>query len=63
MLEWVDFTISYTYVKIIKSICIIIVIEYGEGLIIFILNISNAPPKHYFTLSQGIFFLVYQIST
>ena len=41
MLEGVDFTVSYTPVSGIIYPCIIIVIESIEGLIIFVLEISN----------------------
>ena len=41
IIEGVYFTLSYTPVAAIISICIIISIEYAEVLIIFILDISN----------------------
>ena len=42
MLEGVDFTVSYTRVAGIRSLRIIIEIAYAEGLIIFVLDISNS---------------------
>ena len=42
MIEVVDFTVSYEPVAGIRSLCIIITISPVEGLIIFVLDISNA---------------------
>ena len=42
MLEVVDFTVSYAPVAVILSLHIIIAISYAEGLIISVLDISNA---------------------
>ena len=41
MLERVDFTVSYSPVAVIISLHIIISIVYAEGLINFVLEISN----------------------
>ena len=41
MIEVFEFSISYTLVVIIKSICIIIVFELAEGLIIFIFSVPR----------------------
>ena len=42
MIEGVDFTVSYSHVSVIRSLCIIIEISFTEGLIIFVLDVSNA---------------------
>ena len=42
MLEGFDLTVSYTPVSGIVSLCTIVTISYVEGLIIFILEVSNA---------------------
>ena len=42
MIEGYYLNVSYTPVSGIISICVIIYISYAEGLIIFILYISNA---------------------
>ena len=42
MIKGVYFTVSYEPVAGILSLCIIIAISYIEGLIIFVLDISNA---------------------
>ena len=42
MVEYVNFTVSYTSVSGILSLYIIINITYAEGLIIFIMDISNS---------------------
>ena len=42
MLEGVDFTVSYAPVSGIRSLHIIIEIAYVEGLVLFVLDISNA---------------------
>ena len=42
MLEVFDFTISYVPVAGYRSLCIIIEIASAEGIIIFVLDISNA---------------------
>ena len=42
MLEVFDFTISYAPVAGYRSLCIIIEIASAEGIIIFVLDISNA---------------------
>ena len=42
MLEVVEFTVSYAPVDCIRSLHIIIEIASAEGLIIFVLDISNA---------------------
>ena len=41
MIEGDEFTVSYTHVASIKYIRIIISITYAEGMIVFILDISN----------------------
>ena len=42
MLEGVNFIVSYAPVAGIRSLHIIIAIAYAEGLILFVLDISNA---------------------
>ena len=42
MLEGVDFTVSYVPVASIRSLRIIIAIDPAEGIILFVLDISNA---------------------
>ena len=42
IIEWFDFNVSYAPMASILSLCTIIAISYAEGLIIFVLEISNA---------------------
>ena len=42
MLEWVDLSVSYAHVAGIWSLCIILKTASAEGLIIFVLDVSNA---------------------
>ena len=42
MIEGVEFTVSYEPVAGIRSLCIITAIASAEGLILFVLDISNA---------------------
>ena len=42
VLEDVDFAVSYAIVAGIRSLCILVAITYTEGLINFVLDISNA---------------------
>ena len=42
MLEGVDFTVSYSPVAGIRSLCIITEIASAEGLVLFVLDVSNA---------------------
>ena len=45
-IEGVDFTVSYVPVVRMKSLRIFITILPGKGMIIFIVDISNAPQKY-----------------
>ena len=64
MLEGVDFNVLYAPVAGIISFCIIISIDSAEGLIIFVLGISNKVQSNIFYVFFRIeFILVYHIFT